>query len=72
MGYNPKFNLDPKQLGLIEQALRSEMSRLAWPPNEDRPAADDNKGAIREINELLAHLHHQKFWFRPKTPVPLG
>ncbi len=72
MGYNRKFSLDPKQLELIEEALRAEVSRLAPSICRDHTAADGSKRAVREINELLGHLHHQKFWHRPKQPVPMG
>ena len=73
MAYNRKISLDPKQLNLIEEALRAEVSRLA--PSllgSAKPAAVENKQAVEEINELLGHLHNQKFWHRPKQPVPMG
>ena len=72
MGYNPNIRLNPDQLGLIETALRSEISRLAWPPADPNSGATKNKDSIRELNELLGHLHHQKVWYTPKKRVPLG
>ena len=72
MGYNSKFSLNPKQLELIEGALRAEVSRLAETLQSGKPEAVESKGAVQELNELLGHLHHQKFWFRPKQPVPMG
>ena len=66
MSYNPSFRLNPKQLDIIEDALRAEMSRST------RPDCDRSVASAKEINELLAHLHHQKSWYKPKQPVPLG
>ena len=71
MSYNDSICLDPKQLELIEDALRAEVSRLAPALTCDKSAVE-SKRAVVEINELLGHLHHQKFWFRPKAPVPMG
>ena len=72
MGYNPKFNLDPKQPELIEDALRAERGRLARPFSENHNEVPCARQAVREITDLLAHLHHQKIWYRPKNPVPMG
>jgi hypothetical protein len=66
VSYNPTFRLNPKQLSLIEDALRAEMSRTA------RPDCQQSVQSAKEINDLLAHLHHQKSWYQPKQPVPLG
>jgi hypothetical protein len=66
VSYNPTFRLNPKQLALIEDALRSEMSRTA--KLECQKSVEEAK----ELNDLLAHLHHQKSWYKPKQPVPLG
>ena len=72
MAYNPTFRLNPEQLEMIEDALRSEIGRLATPLDKDWTAHKSDKGAIRQLNELLAHLHDQKWWHRPKQPVPMG
>ena len=66
MSYNPSFRLNPKQLSIIEDALRTEMSRIA------KPDCNDAVATAREINDVLAHLHHQKSWYTPKQAVPLG
>ena len=79
---NTKFNLDVKDLELIEEALRKEMRRL----NEQRlthiqstvkPAhkIDSVKTIdleLRRINNLLGKLHHQKNWYRPKNDTYVG
>ena len=70
MGYNPTFKLNPRQLALIEDALHSEIARLSAQARERE--THETVKAARDLREVLAHLHHQKFWFRPKTNVPLG
>ena len=72
MGYNPDFKLNPKQLDMIEDALRAERGRLAIDGKAVQPGIECSLTAVRQINELLAHLHHQKSWHRPKGPVPMG
>ena len=72
MGFNPHIRLNPEQMDVIEVALRSELSRLARPANDDWTSHSPDTGAIRKINELLAHLHHQKVWHRPAEAVPMG
>jgi hypothetical protein len=56
---NTKFNLDVKDLELIESALFLLQSNA------------DNEGK-REIQELRAKLHHQKNWYRPKEDYVSG
>ena len=56
---NTKFNLDVKDLELIESALFLLQSNA------------DNEGK-REIQELRAKLHHQKVWYRPKEDYVSG
>lgn len=72
MGYNPKFNLNPEQLELIETALRAELGRLAKPDPEAWKKKSRELQSVQRINELLGHLHNQKLWFNPKEHVPLG
>ena len=50
---NTKFNLNVRDLELIESALFLAQSN----------ADDESK---REIQELRAKLYHQKVWYRPK------
>ena len=49
---NTKFNLNVRDLELIESALFLAQEKA------------DNAGK-REIQELRAKLHHQKMWYRP-------
>jgi len=50
---NTKFNLNVKDLELVERALFLAQEK-----------ADD--AGKREIQELRAKLHHQKVWYRPQ------
>lgn len=50
MKYNPNFKLNPDDVELIEKALRISMSY----------------GEKEKCIKLLAKLHHQKIWYRPK------
>ena len=56
---NTKFNLDVKDLELIESALFLLQ-------------ADADQKGKREIQELRAKLHHQKVWYRPKEDYVSG
>lgn len=53
MNYNPNFKLNPDDINLIEHSLRVAMQY----------------GSKEEINKLLAKLHHQKRWYRPKDEI---
>ncbi|MFO1088807.1 MAG: hypothetical protein U1E46_04405 [Hyphomicrobiales bacterium] len=70
MGYNPTFKLNPRQLSLIEDALHSEIARVSAEVREK--GSPEALKTVRDLREVLAHLHHQKFWYRPKVNVPLG
>jgi hypothetical protein len=74
LSYNPNIRLNPRQLELIEDALRTEMTKIGHGAkvhlgNFDQPEA---MKSIKELDELLAHIHHQKSWYKPKDFVPLG
>ena len=56
---NTKFNLNVRDLELIESALFLAQANA------------DDKGK-REIQELRAKLHHQKVWYRPKKDYVSG
>ena len=56
---NTKFNLDVKDLELIESALFLLQ-------------ADADQKGKREIQNLRAKLHHQKVWYRPKKDYVSG
>jgi hypothetical protein len=50
---NTKFNLNVRDIELIESALFQLQ-------------ADADQEGKREIQNLRAKLHHQKVWYRPK------
>jgi len=56
---NTKFNLNVKDLELVERALFLAQEK-----------ADD--AGKREIQELRAKLHHQKVWYRPQKDYVSG
>ena len=55
--YNKQFNFDIKDIDLIEKALRNQIRT---------ETSDDDK---KIIIELLAKIHNQKKWYRPKDQI---
>ncbi len=72
MGYNPEFKINPDQLEIIEGALRAEMGRLAKPCPENWNEKSPEQESVKQIHELLGHLHNQKRWYVSKDSAPLG
>ena len=70
---NTTFNLDVKDLELIEDALHSVIAKRS----NDLITVGDAQNAtvvrasveaeVSEMRDLLGRLHNQKNWFRPKT-----
>jgi len=56
--YNPNFKLNPKDIALIEEALR----HLSFSSRKEKKINDD-------IRTLLAKIHHQKRPYRPKDGI---
>lgn len=73
--YNETFKLNLRDIELIEQAVRKQISVLAS-INLGAAAENDaeNDGKIREYQELLGKLHNQKIWYGQihRSGVPLG
>ena len=70
---NTTFNLNVKDLKLIEDALHSVIAKRsndlitasdAHTSHVDRASAE---AEMSEMRNLLGRLHNQKNWFRPKT-----
>jgi len=70
---NTTFNLDVKDLELIEDALHSVIAKRSndligagevSPTEADRASVE---AEMSEMRDLLGRLHNQKNWFRPKT-----
>ena len=72
---NTTFNLDIRDVELIENALNSiitEQSSTIINSAGNREAKPQDlcpveiKGQIAELRDLLGRLHNQKIWYRPK------
>ena len=71
-GYRKEFDLNPSELGMIEESLRGRLGELcrehmaedAWPADSSRE--------VRDIRQLLGKLHSQKIWFQPEGNAPRG
>jgi hypothetical protein len=61
---NYKFNLSLTDIDLIENALMSYL---------DTKIKQNDEQAVKEIRNLLGHIHQQKNWYRPtKKPYISG
>ena len=73
---NTTFNLDIRDVELIENALNSVITKqsstiINTAGNENAEPSPNNcpvtvKGQIDELRDLLGRLHNQKVWYRPK------
>ena len=73
---NTTFNLDIRDVELIENALNSVITKqastiISSPGNENSQPSFNNcpvkvKSQIDELRDLLGRLHNQKVWYRPK------
>ena len=73
---NTTFNLDIRDVELIENALNSiiteQSSTIINSAGNRNSKPQDNcpveiKGQIAELRDLLGRLHNQKIWYRPKS-----
>ena len=55
---NTKFNLSVKDIDIIESALRTQL---------DKKIEKNDTQAVKEIRNVLGHIHQQKNWYRPKS-----
>lgn len=62
---NTSFNLNVRDIEIIEQALRAKAGRrgIAIAQGE---TSEKLKEEMQEIQELLGRMHEQKVWYRPK------
>ena len=73
---NTTFNLDIRDVELIENALNSVITKqssaiIHTAGNENSEPWSNNcpvkvKSQIDELRDLLGRLHNQKVWYRPK------
>lgn len=77
--YNRNFDLSIADVDLIEESLRArgrELCRMRRALTDENPAHLESISVIeddqRETEELLARLHDQKIFYRPKRAVYVG
>ena len=73
---NTTFNLDIRDVELIENALNSVITNkssaiIGSAGNENSKPSSNScpvtiKTQINEVRDLLGRLHNQKVWYRPK------
>ena len=68
---NTKFELTIRDVEVIEQALRAKAGRrgLAIAEGETSPQL---RAEMRELQELLGRIHHQKVWYTSKDKFQGG
>lgn len=75
MKYNTKFTLGIEDLNHIEDSLSLKIAKLSLQRLEYSKADQDADSIqlfdnqIRELQDLLAKLHSQKRWYRPKNKI---
>ena len=71
--YRETFRLERRDIELIENALRGELSRITMSALES-VAREREHPQVKEINQLLAKIYHQKVFYSQmrKTGVPGG
>jgi hypothetical protein len=76
--YNDTFKLSIKDIELIEEALRNEISLLSDRIRTNFGTGDGDvrscNDTIRELHQVLGRLHNQKIWYGQvrETGVPLS
>jgi len=76
MSYNKNFELNIRDIELIEQGLNLKLSKLAVQrqthidstiiPESELASVKEIDQQIRELHDLLGRIHNQKIWYRPK------
>lgn len=64
---NTNFEFDLRDIEIIESALRRKVSQKMNRNLDDSHASEKLCKEARETAELLARIHHQKNWYRPKN-----
>ena len=68
---NKNFELTVRDIEVIEQALRAKAGRRGLAIAQDETSSILRE-EMREIQELLGRIHHQKVWSKPDEFVPGG
>ena len=66
---NLQFEFDPRDIEIIEAALRRKVSQKMYQVIDDRKTTEKLRKEAKETAELLARIHHQKNWDRPKNKL---
>jgi hypothetical protein len=62
---NKNFELSVRDIEVIESALRAKAGRRGLAIAEG-DTSEQLRAEMREIQELLGRIHHQKVWYNPK------
>ena len=68
---NKKFDIDLRELQIIEGALHQKLHEQLNQQRSYRNRENQiqTERAINEIRNLLGSLHNQKTWFRPRDKI---
>ena len=68
---NKKFDIDLRELQIIEGALHQKLHEQLNQQRSyrNRESQIQTERAINEIRNLLGSLHNQKTWFRPRDKI---
>jgi hypothetical protein len=79
MSYNRNFELDVRDIELIEQGLNTKLNKLLTQrqthiestikPVHELDSVKQIDAAVKEIRDLLGRIHNQKIWYRPKDDI---
>tara|TARA_E500000331_G_scaffold313657_1_gene322461 strand:+ start:869 stop:1090 length:222 start_codon:yes stop_codon:yes gene_type:complete len=65
---NTTFNLNIRDIEIIEEALRAKAGRRGLSIAQGE-TSNKLREEMHEIQELLGRIHDQKTWYRPKNDV---
>tara|TARA_B100000900_G_scaffold297949_1_gene256470 strand:+ start:147 stop:368 length:222 start_codon:yes stop_codon:yes gene_type:complete len=69
MKLNKNFEFDMTDIDTIEMALRRKVAELSQKLLSGKGDAEALRDEIKQMSELLARIHNQKNWYRPKTEI---
>tara|TARA_B100001057_G_C22447562_1_gene793735 strand:+ start:119 stop:340 length:222 start_codon:yes stop_codon:yes gene_type:complete len=69
MKHNKNFEFDIRDIDTIEMALRKKVAELSQKLMDGKGDTEDLRIEIKETSGLLARIHHQKNFYRPKEDV---
>ena len=69
MKLNKNFEFDMRDIDTIEMALRRKVAVLSQKLMDGVGESEDLRAEIKGMSELLARIHHQKSWHRPKEEI---